>query len=95
MKKQERFRVLLMCTKCDKVYNGSDFVPYAKAIRIYHATLLNNDDKCKECEELLIAKIQDSENPEKETIRKVRAKSKSKVSRKAATKAAKISKDKK
>ena len=63
MPKQERFRVLLMCKKCDKVYNGSAFVDYEKAIKIYHATLVSNTDTCKnkDCEEPLIPKIQDME----------------------------------
>jgi len=94
MKKRERYRVLLMCKTCDKVYNGSPFVPYAKAIRIYHATLVNNKDTCKnkDCEEPLTPIIEDTEKPvEKKITRKVRAKSKSKVSRSAAKKAAKKS----
>ena len=63
MKKQERYRVLLMCTKCDKVYNGTGFINYEDAVRIHHATLLNNNDTCKnkDCKEPLIAKIQDME----------------------------------
>lgn len=67
MAKQERFRVLLMCKACDKVYNGSPFVPYDKAVRICHSTLLNNTDVCKECEEPLIAEIQDREKPKDES----------------------------
>ena len=47
MPKQERYRVLLMCKKCDKVYNGSPFVGYEKAISIYHSTLVNTDETCK------------------------------------------------
>lgn len=68
MKKRERYRVLLMCKKCNKIYNGSAFVNYEKAIRIYHATLVSNKDKCKEknCEEPLIAEIQDMEKPKDE-----------------------------
>jgi len=63
MKKRGRYRVLLMCKPCEKVYNGSPFVDYEKAIRIYHTTLENNTDKCKEkdCGKPLIAEIQDME----------------------------------
>ena len=65
MTKQKRYRVLLMCKTCDKVYNGSPFVDYEKAISICHSTLVNNTDLCrnKDCEEPLIAEIQDSEKP--------------------------------
>ena len=65
MKPKGRYRVLLMCKKCEKVYNGSPFVDYEKAMRIYHSTLVSNTDKCKEkdCEEPLIAEIQDMEKP--------------------------------
>jgi hypothetical protein len=63
MPKQKRYRVLLMCKACEKVYNGSPFVDYEKAIKVCHSTLVNNTDKCKECEEPLIAEIQDSEKP--------------------------------
>lgn len=68
MKKRERYRVLLMCTKCDKVYNGTGFINYEKAIRIHHTTLLNNKDTCKnkDCGELLIAQIQDMEKKDEE-----------------------------
>ena len=96
MKKQERYRVLLMCKTCDKVYNGSKFVPYDIAIAIYHNTLVKCTDVCKneDCGEPLIAVLEDSENPtKKKPIRKVRAKSKSTVTRKAAKKAARKSKE--
>lgn len=65
MKKQGRYRVLLMCKSCDKVYNGSNFVDYPTAIKIYHTTLSNNTDTCKneDCEEPLIAIIEDREKP--------------------------------
>lgn len=68
MRKQERYRVLLMCKKCDKVYNGSPFVPYEKAIRIYHSTLINTNETCKnkDCEEPLVPEIQDKEKPKDE-----------------------------
>jgi len=63
MKQRGRYRVLLMCKKCEKVYNGSPFVDYEKAIKIYHATLISNTDTCKDCEEPLIPEIQDMEKP--------------------------------
>jgi len=65
VKPKGKYRVLLMCKKCDKVYNGSAFVDYEQAIRIQHSTLVNNKDTCKEkdCEEPLIAEIQDMEKP--------------------------------
>ena len=74
MPKQERFRVLLMCKKCDKVYNGSPFVNYEKAIRIYHSTLVSNTDTCKnkDCEEPLIPEIQDMEKPKDAETKKTK-----------------------
>ena len=64
-KPKGRYRVLLMCKKCDKVYNGTPFMSYSEAIKWHHNTLLKCKDVCrnKECEEPLIAKIQDSEKP--------------------------------
>lgn len=63
MKKRGQYRVLLMCKTCDKIYNSSGFVDYEKAIKIYHATLVNNTDVCKneDCEEHLIVEIQNME----------------------------------
>jgi len=68
VKLKGRYRVLLMCKACDKIYNSSAFVDYEKAMRIYHSTLVSNTDTCKEkdCEEPLIPEIQDMEKPKDE-----------------------------
>lgn len=52
---KNKYRVLLMCKKCDKVYNGTGFLPYDKAIAMYYRTLLKNTDVCKneDCSESL------------------------------------------
>ena len=67
-KKRGRYRVLLMCKPCDKVYNGTSLMGYADAVRWHYNTLMQCKDVCKnkDCEELLIAEIQDMEKPPKE-----------------------------
>lgn len=59
------FRVLLMCKKCDKVYNGTKLMDYGEAVRWYHNTLIRCTDKCRQegCEELLVPLIQDMNKP--------------------------------
>lgn len=54
------YRVLLMCEECQKVYNGTKYMPYALAIKWYHNTLLKCTDVCRneECGEPLIAKLE-------------------------------------
>ena len=63
-KKRGRYRVLLMCKSCNKVYNGTQPMEYAAATRWYINTLTLCTDVCKneECELPLIAEIQDMEN---------------------------------
>jgi len=48
-----------MCKKCDKVYNGTNYLPYEKAMAMYYKTLLKNTDVCKKegCEEELVPVI--------------------------------------
>jgi len=48
-----------MCKKCDKVYNGTKFIPYDKAVAVYYKTLLQNNDACKnkDCGEPLLPVI--------------------------------------
>jgi len=63
--KKERYRVLLICKKCDKVYRGTGFMSYSKAINIYYNTSVQCKDVCKnkECKEPLVPEIQDMEKP--------------------------------
>jgi hypothetical protein len=66
MKKPKgRYRVLLMCKKCQKVYNGTPFIDFAEANRWYYNTLQRCTDRCKEegCDEPLVPEIQDMERP--------------------------------
>jgi len=60
------FRVLLKCVACDKVYNRTHPVTFAKAMKYYHSTLINNNDCCTnpECEKPLIPVVEDMANPE-------------------------------
>jgi len=50
-----------MCTECDKVYNGTVFISYERAMQIYHNTMMNNTDVCKvkKCGLPLIPFLQD------------------------------------
>ena len=68
MKKRGRYRVLLMCKACDKVYNGTPLMDYNEAIRLYHNTLIQCKDVCKneKCKEPLVPEIQDMEKPKNE-----------------------------
>lgn len=68
MKDKGQFRVLLMCKKCDKVYNGTKMLDYSNAVKWYHNTLVRNTDTCKQegCNEKLVPHIQDMTPKEKE-----------------------------
>lgn len=68
MKKKGRYRLLLMCKKCDKVYTGSPFMNYTEVIKWYYNTLIQCTDVCKneECKEPLVPEIQDMEKPPEE-----------------------------
>lgn len=68
MKKLGRYRVLLMCKKCDKAYNGTDRMDYNEAIKWYSNTLIQCTDHCKNdgCEEPLVPELQDMEKPPEE-----------------------------
>ncbi len=68
MKNRGRYRVLLMCKSCDKVYNGTPLMDYNDAIRWYHNTLIQCEDVCKneECGEPLVPELQDMEKPPEE-----------------------------
>ena len=63
-----RYRVLLMCKKCEKVYNGTKLMDYGEAVRWYHNTLVRCEDTCKNegCDENLVPEIQDMEKPSEE-----------------------------
>jgi hypothetical protein len=67
-KDKGRYRVLLMCKKCEKVYNGTPLIDFAEATKWFHNTLRISEDTCKNegCEEPLIAEIQDMEKPKEE-----------------------------
>jgi hypothetical protein len=63
-----RYRVLLMCKKCEKVYNGTPLMDRSDATRWLYNTLQQCTDVCKneDCKEPLTAEIQDMEKPKDE-----------------------------
>ncbi len=64
MKTRGKYRVLLMCKTCDKVYNGTMPTTYEHAMKVYHNTMMHNKDVCKKCDEELVPYIQE-ENKKK------------------------------
>lgn len=56
MKKPDKYRVLLMCKACDKVYTGTMPTTYEKAMKVYASTIMANKDVCKneDCGEDLV-----------------------------------------
>lgn len=69
MKPKGRYRVLLLCKKCEKVFNGTPLMSYNSAIKWYHNTLIMCADTCTNegCDELVVAEIQDMEKPKDES----------------------------
>lgn len=65
MKPKGRYRVLLLCKKCEKVYNGTPFMSLGEATKWKHNTLIMVNETCKNegCEEKIVAEIQDMEKP--------------------------------
>jgi hypothetical protein len=69
MKKPKgRYRVLLLCKSCEKVYNGTPLMDRGEATRWLYNTLTQCKDVCKneDCGEPLTAEIQDMEKPKDE-----------------------------
>ena len=67
MQPKGNYRVLLMCKKCDKVYNGTKPMSYSDAMRWYHNTLVKCNDVCpkEDCEEKLVPEIQCMDAPKR------------------------------
>jgi len=65
MKPQGRYRVLLKCIDCDKVFNGTKPIDYTEAIKYFQSTLVNCKDVCpnEKCKKPLTPEIQDMEKP--------------------------------
>ena len=57
----KQYRVLLMCTKCDKVYNGTPYMGLAEATKWHFLTMVKNENTCqnKDCDKPLKSVVEE------------------------------------